>query len=67
MGNIQQNQSQWHIVNYFDICFVSKCRHISNSRYRGLSAYATFGTWKKFALAKNRISKIFYFMYAVTK
>ena len=27
--------------------------------YRGFSPYATFGTWKKFALAKNRISKIF--------
>ena len=28
-------------------------------KYRGFSPYATFGTWKKFALAKNRISKIF--------
>ena len=27
--------------------------------YRGFLPYATFGTWKKFALAKNRISKIF--------
>ena len=27
--------------------------------YRGFSPYATFGTWKKTALAKNRISKIF--------
>ena len=27
--------------------------------YRGFSPYATFGTWKKFALTKNRISKIF--------
>ena len=35
--------------------------------YRGFLPYATFGTWKKTALAKNRISKIFYFMYAVTK
>ena len=29
------------------------------SMYRGFSPYATFGTWKKVALAKNRISKIF--------
>ena len=27
--------------------------------YRGFSPYATFGTWKKVALAKNLISKIF--------
>ena len=27
--------------------------------YRGFLPYATFGTWKKTALAKNRISKIF--------
>ena len=27
--------------------------------YRGFLRYATFGTWKKTALAKNRISKIF--------
>ena len=27
--------------------------------YRGFSPYATFGTWKKTALAKNRIRKIF--------
>ena len=27
--------------------------------YRGFSPYATFGTWKKTALAKNRVSKIF--------
>ena len=27
--------------------------------YRGFSPYATFGTWKKNALAKNRVSKIF--------
>ena len=27
--------------------------------YRGFSPYATFGTWQKVALAKNRISKIF--------
>ena len=27
--------------------------------YRGFLPYATFGTWKKFALAKNRINKIF--------
>ena len=26
--------------------------------YRGFSPYATFGTWIKFALAKNRISQI---------
>ena len=30
----QQNQTQWHKVNYFDFCFVSKCLHISNSRYK---------------------------------
>jgi hypothetical protein len=30
----QQNQTQWHEVNYFDFCFVSKCLHISNSRYK---------------------------------
>ena len=29
------------------------------SDYRGFLPYATFGTWKKFAFAKNRISKIF--------
>ena len=29
------------------------------SIYRGFSPNATFWTWKKFALAKNRISKIF--------
>ena len=27
--------------------------------YRGLLPYANFGTWKKFTLAKNRISKVF--------
>ena len=27
--------------------------------YRGFLPYATFGTWKKTTLAKNRISKIF--------
>ena len=30
-----------------------------HTQYRGFSPYATFGTWKKFTLAKNRISKIF--------
>ena len=35
--------------------------------YRGFLPYATFGTWKKFALAKNRIRKNSYFMYAVTE
>ena len=30
----QQNQTQWHKVNYFDFFFVSKCLHISNSRYK---------------------------------
>ena len=30
-----------------------------SSNYRGFLPYATFGTWKKVALAKNRISKIF--------
>ena len=34
--------------------------------YRGFLPYATFGTLEKVALAKNRISQIFYFMYAVT-
>ena len=29
------------------------------TKYRGFLPYATFGTWKKTALAKNRISKIF--------
>ena len=28
----QHNQTQWHKVNDFDFCFVSKCLHISNSR-----------------------------------
>ena len=28
------------------------------SKYRGFSPYATFGTFEKFALAKNRISQI---------
>ena len=28
----QHNQTQWHKVNDFDFCFVSKCFHISNSR-----------------------------------
>ena len=31
----------------------------SNGGYRGFLPYATFGTWKKTALAKNRTSKIF--------
>ena len=26
------DQTQWHKVNDFDFCFVSKCLHISNSR-----------------------------------
>ena len=34
-----------------------------HSRYRGFSPYATFGTLEKVALAKNRISKIFIFIY----
>ena len=34
-----------------------------DEEYRGFSPYATFGTWKKVALAKNRIRK----MFAVTK
>ena len=32
--NNQQNQTQQHKVNYFDFCFISKCHHISNSRYK---------------------------------
>ena len=32
---------------------------MSRAGYRGFLPYATFGTWKKFAVAKNRISKIF--------
>ena len=35
--------------------------------YRGFLPYATFGTWKKLALAKNRVRPNFYSMYAVTK
>ena len=38
-------------------CFVFSA--MKKMKYRGFSPYATFGTWKKFALAKNRISKIF--------
>ena len=30
----------------------------TNIKYRGFLPYATFGTWKKVALAKNCISKI---------
>ena len=32
---------------------------LDDYNYRGFSPYATFGTWKKVALAKNRINKIF--------
>ena len=37
----------------------SKMNFFSTTTYRGFLPYATFGTWKKTALAKNRISKIF--------
>ena len=40
---------------------------IDYKQYRGFLPYATFGNWRKFALAKIRISQISYFMYAVTK
>ena len=36
-----------------------KLATVIGHKYRGFLPYATFGTWKKFALAKNRISKIF--------
>ena len=36
-----------------------KLRFNLRLEYRGFSPYAAFGTWKKTALAKNRISKIF--------
>ena len=31
---------------------------VAFSEYRGFSPYATFGTWQKVALAKNRISHV---------
>ena len=43
----------------FQICWILPPLDICTNKYRGFSPYATFGTWKKFALAKNRISKIF--------
>ena len=54
----EHNQTQWHKVNYFDFCFVSKCLHISNSRTKpaGLdliviikrySALCKWTVWKK--------------------
>ena len=33
-------------------------RMVTLKYYRGFLPYATFGTWKKTALAENRISKI---------
>ena len=41
------------------IWIIASCKDQKFSIYRGFSPYATFGTWKKFALAINRISKIF--------
>ena len=40
--------------------FVTYCciRVLIIKTYRGFSPYATFGTWQKVALAKNRISHV---------
>ena len=65
------NHDQIFIKSHFNFHFLHKlCSVISKVIlvntyvslkiiYRGFLPYATFGTWKKFALAKNRISKIF--------
>ena len=36
-----------------------KLYHFEKKKYRGFLPYATFGTWKKLALAKNSVSQIF--------
>ena len=43
------------LVSYFENWMKNYFAHYD---YRGFLHYATFGTWKKNALAKNRISKI---------
>ena len=41
------------------ICYIFKQMNLIIFLYRGILPYATFGTQKKFALAKKHISKIF--------
>ena len=47
------------MLKYFKTFFDSENLKKHLQKYRGFSPYTTFRTWKKFALAKNRISKIF--------
>jgi hypothetical protein len=47
------------LINSIDLILIADACVLKIKTYRGFSPYATFGTWKKIALAKNRISKIF--------